>query len=474
MSYKKSGLFFLVFLSVMIFLGKNLNIFSNSMFEFHDITQAARVQQFTLDLRNGQIPPRVAPDFNDRQGYPVFNFYAPTAYWISSLINLVGFDVINSLKLSFLLAILFSFVFSYLFLRIFFDFYPSLFGAVIYLTVLYLPADIFIRGNLAEVWFIALLPLALYFIYHNSQKSKPVNFILGIIALSLTFTGHNLLSMIFIPVSLLFILILKNKKVNLISFILAILLSSYFLVPFLLENHLTIARETAAKTNYQDHFLCLNQLWDSPWGYGGSIPGCNDGMPFKLGKLQIIFAVMGIVILIINVFKKRKIPNLLITSYLLLLFVVSLFMTLNQSQFIWRLFSPVLGVFQFPWRFISLSLIGIAFFSGLFWNSLKIPYKSSIMIIFTAMILFINMKYFQGKTINKSTYEKKYLSKEFIEKKAASLIPEYFNKDIQIKVKWGQTAIEQIGNLITLFAFGLLGIMFFNELLWKKNKTSTN
>jgi hypothetical protein len=466
---------FILTLIILIFsLGRNLNPSNKQMFESHDITQAARVQQFTLNLKSGHIPPRVAPDFNNSQGYPVFNFYAPTAYWISSLINLAGFDVVNSLKLSFLLAIIFSFIFSYLFLRSFFDFYPSIFGAVIYSTVLYLPADIFIRGNLAEVWFIALLPLSLYFIYQNSQKPKPVNFIIGTIALSLTFTSHNLLSMVFIPVSLLFALILKNKKNNLISFALALLLSGYFLIPFLLENHLTIAREMAAKTNYQDHFLCINQLWDSPWGYGGSIKGCNDGMPFKLGKLQIIFAVLGIVIFIINVFKKKKKPYLLTTSYLLLLLILSLFMTLYPSKFIWDLFSPILSVFQFPWRFISLSLIGIAFFSSLFWNTFKLPFKPLIIIIFASVTLFINTKYYHGKTIDKSTYEKKYLSKEFIEKKAAFLIPEYFNKNSQIKVKWGQTTIEQIGNLTTVFAFALLGIISFNELLWKKNKVLTN
>jgi hypothetical protein len=64
---------------VIFFLGnKALNPLNGKMFNYHDDTQAARIQQFVLNLKSLKIPPRIAPTFSNRLGFPVFNFYAPT------------------------------------------------------------------------------------------------------------------------------------------------------------------------------------------------------------------------------------------------------------------------------------------------------------------------------------------------------------------------------------------------------------
>jgi len=432
----KISIFILVLILIVFFFGKGLNIFSRTMFEFHDGTQSARIQQFTLNLKNLKIPPRLAPDMNLRMGYPVLNFYAPFSYWITSGINLLGFDVVNSLKISFLTCIILAFVFSFVFFRLFFAFIPSLIGAILYITSFYFPVDIFIRGNLAEVWFIALMPLSLYLLYKNSQKPKTSSFVLATIILAASFTSHNLLSMIFIPLTIIFTLLLKNKKINLLAIILALLLSSYFLLPLFLENRLTIAQKMAAQTNYQDHFLCLNQLWDSPWGYGGSIPGCHDGMTFKLGKIQIIFAVLGLISFFIHKFLKGKKPMLHASCFMFFVLIGSLFMTTNFSKFIWDLFSPFLAVFQFPWRFTTFSLIGLAFFSAYFWQVINVPYKSLVGFLIVLLIIGLSAKYFQGRTMAKNHFIDKYLSQDYIEKDAALRIPEYFSIQPQNKIEF--------------------------------------
>ena len=150
--------FIITLLFIVIFLGRSLNPFSSKMFTFHDETQAARVQQFVLNIKNLQIPPRIAPDFSFKLGYPIFNYYSPFPYWITSILHLTGISVINSLKISFLLAIVVGFVSMFLLLRLFFNFYPSLLAATLYVSSPWLAVEIFIRGNLAETWFIALLP----------------------------------------------------------------------------------------------------------------------------------------------------------------------------------------------------------------------------------------------------------------------------------------------------------------------------
>ena len=90
----KKIVFVIVLLLIIFFLGRNLNPFSSTMFTFHDSTQPARVQQFVLNLKTLKIPPRIAPDFSFKLGFPVFNFYAHFSYWLTVLINLTGFGIV--------------------------------------------------------------------------------------------------------------------------------------------------------------------------------------------------------------------------------------------------------------------------------------------------------------------------------------------------------------------------------------------
>ncbi|MBI5127458.1 hypothetical protein HZA76_03295 [Candidatus Roizmanbacteria bacterium] len=469
----KKILLVLAALMIIFFLGRNLNPFSSVMFTFHDSTQPARVQQFTLNLKYLNIPPRVALDFNYGLGFPVFNFYAPFSYWVTSAINLVGFDIVSSLKFSFLLALLIGFISAYLFLKKFFGFFPSLLGGILYITSLYFPLNIFVRGNLAELWFLSLLPLALLFVYENSQKINIKKLIGTGLVLSFLFTSHNILSLISLPIVIVFLLLLKNKKQNLLSLALAILLSVYFWLPALVEMKYTWAREVATATDFHDHFLCANQLWQSNWGYGGSTVRCvNDGMSFKIGKIQLTLFFLGLLFLL----KGKK--NKKIHYFFLILSTGSLFLTLYQSRPLWETFSPIMSIIQFPWRFIGISLLGIAFFSAYFFeNFTNIPFKNLLIIGVITTVLIINGKYFVGREIKKDRFEKQYLSQEFINNKAAYAVAEYLPKTTDYKywrslenkrqipteffarstlepfAKNKQTPIEKISSFISLTVF---------------------
>ena len=480
----------LSFILIIVFLGRNLNPFSSRMFQFHDETQPARVQQFTSNLKRLEIPPRVAYDFDQKKGYPVFNFYSPFAYWVTSFINLTGLSIIVSLKLSFLLALLTAFLGTFLFFRLVFDFYPALLGGIFYVTSLYFPVDIFVRGNLAEIWFLALLPLGFYFILLNSQKPNKLTFFFGTLILSFIFTSHNIYSLISIPIIIIFSFLLKNKRQNLLMLGSSLLLTAYFWLPALTEMKYTIAKEMAAKTNFHDHFLCWWQLWQSPWGFGGSTAGCiEDGISFMIGKIQIIFFVLGSAFFAFNYFKCHSRPHSGTGSsgnpeqkaldprfhgndkhvqirLILLYFVVStillLFLTTYQSQFIWNFFSPLMSVIQFPWRFIGISLLGIVFLSSYFFQKLKIPLKNFFTIFIIISVLIINGKHFYGKEINNNTFEKKYLSQEYIQNKAALAIPEYFPNE-NVKIRYGKTEIEKVGNLISVITMILLLIYILKK-----------
>ncbi len=523
-------IFFVVFIIVIIVLGRNLSPLSSSMFEFHDITQPARIQQFTYDLKHLQIPPRMAPDFSFGLGYPVFNFYAPASYWITSIFSLIGVDPVNALKLSFLFCLITAFFFIYLFLRNYFDFYASLTGAVGYVTILYFAIDIFVRGNLAETWFLALLPAALYMLFVNTKTKNRAIFVFTVIILTLTLTVHNLLSLLSIPILLTYMLIQKNRRRNAFAFILALFLGSYFFIPMLLESSLTYATQVAKMTNYHDHFLCVYQLWQSPWGYGGSIPGCNDGMSFKLGKLQIVLFSLSIILFFINLLRS-KVPLSRFRNvgiFLLLLTIISLFLTIYQSQFIWDLLSPIFSYIQFPWRFIAFSLIGLSFFTSYIVYAFPSKWRPILAFILIALFILFSSRYFYHPPLTKKQFEVSYLSSNFIKNEVAYKIAEYLprtadykswrsyenqtvpargadtlpityfpywyitinnkqfiptvfdtlgrpiislNKPVLVTITYRESPIERLGNIVTVTSLALLCIIIVNRKLWSRIMT---
>ena len=255
----------------------------------------------------------------------------------------------------------------------------------------------------------------------------------------------------------------------------------------------TWAREVAILTNFRNHFLCINQLWDFPWGYGGSTKGCiNDGMSLKIGKAQIIFFAFGIALFLYKTLVKKNKANK-ISLFFIIYSLLFLFLTLYQSQPIWELFSPIVSIIQFPWRFIGLSLLGISFFAGYFFQNLKIPGKSPVIFLLVLTVIIINGKYFKGQDMDKINFEKKYLSQEYIEKKAAYAIPEYLPKTIDynywksLEKKKGiplefiakssiepfdknkQTLIEKVANTISIvFLFLLIFISFQKNKIFEK------
>ena len=253
-----------------------------------------------------------------------------------------------------------------------------------------------------------------------------------------------------------------------------------------MEMNLTYAKEVATLTNFRDHFLCFNQLWDSPWGFGGSTKGCiSDGLSFKIGKLQIVFFGLGILMYLYKILIK-KVQHNKIYLFLVSCSLLFLFLTLYQSRPIWEILSPVMSIIQFPWRFIGMSLFGISFMSSYLFQNITFPKKSLVIFLILLLLIFINYKYFYGQTIKQVEFEKHYLTQSYIEKKAAYAIAEYLPRTINYNYwrslenkkeipmefvakstiepfsKDGQTLVEKIGNAVSMIAlFGLILFVFY-------------
>ncbi|OGH14149.1 MAG: hypothetical protein A2860_03970 [Candidatus Levybacteria bacterium RIFCSPHIGHO2_01_FULL_37_33] len=349
----------------------------SGFFPIHDDTQVARVYEMGKALSDGMFPVRWVSDLGYGYGYPIFNFYAPLAYYVGGFFNVLGFDALVSTKIMMIVGIILSGVFMYLLTKELWGEIGGLVSSLFYVYAPYHAVDIYVRGDVAEFWAYAFIPLAFYGMLKAFQEKKWKYIVVGAFGFSGVILSHNLTAMMITPflIFLLFFLILSDTKEKigstfyfLITLFFGISISAFYWFPALVEMKFTnVLSQIGGGADFKNHFVCAVQLWQSPWGFGGSAAGCIDGMSLKIGKLHVIVSLVAIVLLIISL-RYRKFKNLFSKSdqqiifaiFSVLAFVISVLLTLEISKPIWE-FIPAMAFFQFPWRFLLI----ISFFTSI-------------------------------------------------------------------------------------------------------------
>lgn len=380
------------------------HILAKDYFTMHDDTQVGRVIAMGKALRNGQFPVRWVADLGYGFGYPIFNFYGPLPYYIGGSLYSAGIDAVFSTKAMFFLGVFGSGVVLFYVLREFYKEIPALITSLFYVFAPYHAVQIYIRGSVGEYYTLIFLPLillAIWRLFSNSPKSVLLPGIIGVAGVVLS---HTIMG--FITVCLLIFMILGwlifqlFKKVHpgrvapmVLMVGIGLALSSFFWLPAIVEMHYTnVSGQIGTSSRYSDHFLCFYQLWESAWGFGGSVPGCEDGMSFKLGKLSVLVGVVSF-ILWLQMYKSQTHLRLLMWSGLIVTGIAVFFATYVSSP-IWELI-PLFRYIQYPWRFLVFANLGIALLTGGLFvviNSKLLRNLLSISII--ALLLIVYSKHF--------------------------------------------------------------------------------
>lgn len=431
----------------------------------HDNTQVARVFTMHKSLVDGMFPVRWVSDLGYGYGYPIYNFYAPFAYYIGGFINLAT-DSLTATKAMMVIGVLLSGIFMYYFARSLWGAFGGIVAAMLYMYAPYHALDIYVRGDVGECYAYAFIPLAFFGIYkilligNENAKRKTQNekkqfkiqkYLSAIVIGSLGFAGiilsHNLTAMMVTPFLFGFVLLLwffsKKQKAFVfgvfVSALLALLLSAFYWLPVFPELKYTdVLSQIGGGADYRNHFVCAHQLWDSPWGYGGSTFTCVDGLSFKIGKVHIILAGLSILLILIQIFsshlKKIQPRTFFIVGFLAGSLCISIFLLGEESKFLWDAFPPM-AFFQYPWRFLLLvsffiSVLGggvIFFFQGIFslrWQFFLNILISGILIVF---IIVVNADIFVPQSIFSAT-AKSYTNEEALHWEASKLTDEYLPK----------------------------------------------
>ncbi|MGH7203008.1 MAG: 6-pyruvoyl-tetrahydropterin synthase-related protein, partial [Candidatus Levyibacteriota bacterium] len=320
---QKLSKFFPIFIILLLSFWSIKPLFHSGFFPFHDDAQVQRVFEMKTALSDGIFPVRWVPDLGFGYGYPIFTFYAPFVYYIGGILNLTGFDSLTATKIMIGLGMLLAGMSMYVLSREFWGRVGAVVSSLLYVYAPYHAVNLYVRGAVSELWAYGLLPFVffgIYKIYKNSTDASQAKrnnkktwlwIIFTSIAYALVIVTHNLTAMmitpfVFVECLFLFLSLPRSQKNYLtaalmfMSLIIGIVLSAFYWLPAVAEmGYTNVNSIIGGGSDYKDHFICLSQLWNSSWGYGGSAPGCLlDGLSFRLGKVHIILASLSLIPLI--------------------------------------------------------------------------------------------------------------------------------------------------------------------------------
>ncbi len=341
-----------------------------------------RLQQLETALRDGHFPVRWMPDANYGYGYPFFNFYAPLSIYIAAVFRFLGFSFVRSLELAqlsgFMLAAWGMFLLAQRWLK---SEWAAFLASVAYTVAPFHLVNIYVRGDsLAEFWAMAWYPWVLmaadsllHYVGPKFPYGRVAAFALAYAALILS---HNISALIFTPFLLFFLLLWglaqarssfeaeqarpkRSRRQIWLSILLALLLglalAAWFFTPALVEKDLAqLGPVTEGFFHYSNHFRGLELVQSSPL-FDYSVSG---GRAFRLGLVQAIMTLLGMLALIYAAFRKQLVSPVIALFILLSLFVAT-FMITPLSRFLWE-YLPLLSFTQFPWRFLSVQAFAAA------------------------------------------------------------------------------------------------------------------
>ena len=363
------------------------------------------VQMMAKALKDGQFPVRWVEGPTKGLSHPLFNYYPPLFYYPPAILILLGVGLVPAVYTTLALSAIIGWLGMYLFVKKLAGSLPAVISASIFIFTPYRISQIYVRAAYGEFLATALIPwafLGIYNLYNDYNRYNYYkNFLLLSFSLAAILTSHQPTFIMILPALLAWIgylwIIRASRKEMLISFLaigVALLLAASFVIPLIGESQfIRPVGLSAGYFDFRQHFATIGQLIYSPWGYGVSQPGPNDGMSFQVGVLNWVVVAGAVGLLLYNLYKNYNRYNYYI--FFLSLFLFSLFMSTSASLPIWERFS-ILSYIQYPWRYLAVSVLATSVLAGLVFYNLYNRYnhyKNYILLLFLFLPILFNLKY---------------------------------------------------------------------------------
>lgn len=394
---KKFKIYILIFIISSLLI---IDPFVNSgIFQAHDMpSNLTYFAAFYESLMEGNIIPRWGGNIANLYGSPTIMFFYPLSYYFSSAIKFLGFSLIDSVKIYLSISLVFSSLFMFIWLKKHFSSIPALIGALLYIYAPYRITDIYARGSIAENTFFIFLPLICNQMYLLKNALKIKRFIALSIIIFLSIISHPFMLVVLSPLFLFYFIYLKLSykfsftkiKYLLLAVFFGISLSSFYIIPLIFENKYTHYDLSPFNgRDYYKEFLEFKELVIPQWTFI-DIYGSKEYQTYQLGLIQIGLILLGIVIMLFlgRHNTDKKLTRLYFIGIILL--AISIYFMLPLSDIVYRSL-PLLKRIEFPWRFLSLSLVSVSIMTSAYSSLVSYRFQKIILvlIIISGILLYI-------------------------------------------------------------------------------------
>jgi hypothetical protein len=347
-----------------------LTLLRPGWFESHEgLSYPIRLVEVAQCWQDGLWSARWFPDLNSGQGYPFLSFYAPLLFWIAGAFHVAGADVALALRLAAIVGVLLAaFGIDRLVREGTTTNGAGIVAAGLYIYAPYFVRDMFIRGDLAESLALGLLPWSLYGMLRLRRCSGAGDVAFAAFAGALPILAHNILGLFNgLLLALTGIIAFATSSLRprwrtaravVAAGIGALALSAFFWAPALLEKKFVqIDKMTSGYYEVSKHFVRVEQFL----GRGEFPSGQDQGLPmsFELGWV-------GIACVLVAAAFARS-----LWRFHRPLFIMGVLFCMVGTARAMKVSAPVYETFellryvQFPWRFLSVTALGIAILGGL-------------------------------------------------------------------------------------------------------------
>lgn len=338
-----------------------------------------RIEAIAYELGNGTFPVKLSSYWNFGYGYPSSIYYGDILLYFPAVLRLSGFTIEMSYKIFVVFINMGTTAISYVcFKRIWNDKDIALLTCLAYMTAGYRIVNIYVRaavGEFSAMMFLPIIAMSIYKIYKDDcadWKNYRKNAFWLIVGMSGVIGTHVLTTeMVLFALLLICVVLLRKtfRKSTLgvfgLSILGTLLLSSYYIVPFLdytLHESVSVIQDTADRLQIQSRGAYIGQYFDFFQSiYGWASKDINNRMQLTPGPV-----LMGALFFVFY-FKFRNNKNKEIQFFTVF---SGLMLFLASNLFPWDFLSSnskifnSLAVIQVPWRYITLAVIFLTMLMG--------------------------------------------------------------------------------------------------------------
>ena len=330
----------------------------------HDLVHLFRMVYAEDALRQqGLWSWRWMPSMARGYGYPLFNYYAPGAVYLSAVLTIAAGSFALAKSLTGLSLLIFGWVAMWLWVRSRWAPEAAAPAAALYTLAPYHLLDIHVRGAYSEALALSIVPAVLWAGERAWMTGKRRFIVAGGCLWALIVLSHNLSAMVFSALFLLYFAIVavaeKNRRPAagaMAMFAVAVGLAAFFWLPAVAEaGEVRLDRITSKRYDFRDHFVYFPQFFQRDWGLGLSVPGPDDEMSFQIGLVHVIILSVSVALYFGATGCLRR-ADFLWMGFWQCVAVASVVLMMQVSVGLWELVRP-LQLLQFPWRLLGVVML---------------------------------------------------------------------------------------------------------------------